>query len=460
VEHEISSQQSQTKLPERLAFGFYFFGQGLIYTLVAQFLLFYYTDYAFLPPLVISAVMFGGKIWDGINDPLFGIIVDKVRFKSGKRFLPWLKISTIAIPLTTILLFSIESVPSIGWRIALAILTYALWDLAYTMSDAPILGLSTTMSSNIKERGTLMTFAGAGGAFAMALSAIFLVPVFDKAGFFKASIAIAAIALITMGFVLIFGRERYYAKEAEQQDSGLSETWHYLIHNRYLLIFFTYRIISGSIAVSMITYMAKHCLGDVNYVSKVALFALPMIVLAYIAAPFLMKRFDKIILYRASALLSLGMYLVTFLIGYENSTLVVFSMSVIAALAIIPAILMGVIPQDCVEYGTFKTGIRKEGITFALQSFVAKLTAAFAAGLTGIFLHLIGYQGELEVQSAATIHNIWRVTFLVPMLGQLLAIGFLFAYNLRDRDVQLMSDANGGKISKDEALGLMSREYK
>ncbi len=48
----------------------------------------------------------------------------------------------------------------------------------------------------------------------------------------------------------------------------------------------------------------------------------------------------------------------------------------------------------------------------------------------------------------------------MPMLGQLLAIGFLFAYNLRDRDVQLMSDANGGKISKDEALGLMSREYK
>ena len=43
----------QTRMSERFSYGFYFFGQGLIYTIVSQYLMLYYTDYAYLPPLVI-----------------------------------------------------------------------------------------------------------------------------------------------------------------------------------------------------------------------------------------------------------------------------------------------------------------------------------------------------------------------------------------------------------------------
>lgn len=451
----------QTRMSERFSYGFYFFGQGLIYTIVSQYLMLYYTDYAYLPPLVISVILFGGKIWDAVNDTLFGLIMDKIRFKSGRRFKPWLKISTIAIPLTTIFLFTIDAVPGTGMRVVLAIITYALWDLAYTMCDAPILALSTAMTSNVKERGTLMTFSGVGGAMAMALSAIVLVPIFDSTGFFKASIVIAIVALITMSMVNIFCQERYHVQtDALTQTATLKDTWHYLRQNHYLLIYYAYRVVSGAITVSMLTYMAKYCLGDIKYMSIVALCSMPMILCVYIAAPFLMKRFDKIVLYRTCAILSMAMNLITWSIGYQNKTIVIICMAVIAALAILPAIMMGVLPQDCIEYGTFKTGIRKEGITFALQSFVAKLTAAFASAFTGIMLHLISYDGAAAAQSPATISNIWNCSFLIPLAGQLLAIGFLFAYHLKDRDVQLMSDANGGKITKEEALQRMSRQYR
>jgi len=456
-----TARMRQTTWPERFSYGFYFFGQGLIYTIVSQYLMYYYTDYVLLPPLVISVILFGGKVWDAVNDTLFGLLMDKLRFRSGKRFLPWLRISTVLIPLTTVLLFSIDKLPGLGWRVALAVLTYLLWDLAYTMCDAPILALSTAMTSNVKERGTLMTFSGIGGALSMALSAILLVPIFDSAGFFKAALVIAAVSLITMSFVCLICKERHHVKSAElQQAATLRETWQYLKGNRYLLLYYGYRVISGSISVSMLTFMTKYCLGDVNYVSKVAMTSLPMIFCVYAASPFLLKRFDKIVLYRASALLTISAYLFTFLVGYENRALVTFCMAVIAALAILPGIMMGVLPQDCIEYGTFKTGIRKEGITFALQSFVAKLTAACASGLTGILLHLIGYKGELAVQSASTVRGIWNCTFLVPLLGQVLAIGLLFVYDLRDRDVQLMSDVNGGRRTREDALAQMSRSYK
>ncbi len=451
---------SRTTMGQRLSYGLYFFGQGLIYTLVSQYLMYYYTDYALLPPLVVSVLLFGGKAWDAVNDTLFGMVVDKVRFKNGERFLPWLRISTVLIPLSTIALFSFEKVTSLPMRIVLAMFTYFLWDSAYTLSDTPILGLCTTLTDSVKERGTLMTFSGVGGAVSMMLCAIVLVPILDASGFFIATLIIAAVSFVTMSGVSVFCREKYHAQGARKQEASLRDTWTYLKGNRYLRLFYGYRVVSGILSVSMLTFMCKYCLGDVTAVAQIALYSIPMVLCLYLAAPFLMKRFDKIVLYRVCSCLSIVMYGLTFSLGYANKIRTIFCMSVIAALAILPGILMGVLPQDCVEYGTFKTGVRKEGITFALQSFVNKLNAAFAAGLTGIVLELIGYVGDLEVQSPATTQGIWSCTFLIPMAGQLLALGLLFRYDLRDKDVQLMSDANSGKCTREEALARMSRTYR
>lgn len=455
-----TNQTQQTTLRERFSYGFYFFGQGLVYTVVSQYLMYFYTDYALLPPLVVSVLLFGGKAWDAVNDTLFGLIVDKVRFKNGERFLPWLRISTVLIPLTTILLFSIDAVPSLTWRIILAMVTYFLWDTAYTLCDAPILGLCTTLTSNVKERGTLMAFSGVGGAMAMALSAIVLVPILDTAGFFKASLVIAIASMAAMSMVSVFCKERYHAEASRQPSASLRDTWAYLRGNRYLKLFYGYRILSGILSVSMLTFMCKYCLGDIKAVALVALYSLPMIFCVYAAAPALMKRFDKIVLYRVCICLTVVMYFITFSLGYGNKQRVIFCMAVIAALAILPGIMLGALPQDCVEYGTFKTGVRKEGITFALQSFVSKLNAAFAAAFTGIVLELIQYEGELAVQSAVTTQGIWNCTFLIPAAGQLLALWLLFRYDLKDKDVQLMSDCNSGSLSREEALAQMSRTYR
>lgn len=454
-------QITETKMSERVSYGLYFFGQGLIYTLVAQYLMMYYTDYALLPPLVISVILFAGKLWDAVNDTLFGLLMDRIRFKNNKRFKPWLKICSFAIPIATILMFSVDMVPNLTLRIVLAALTYVIWDLAYTMSDAPVLALATSMTTNVKERGTLMTFSGVGGATAMALSAIVLVPIFDSAGFFTACILIGIVTFCTMSAVSITCKERHNVNaEASQQSAGLRETIQYLKANHYLLLYYGYRIVSGAISASMLTFMAKWCLGDIKYVSVVALISIPLIICVYIASPFLLKRFDKIVLYRTCAILSVIVQLTTYFSGYQNKTAVIILMAVIAAISILPGIMMGAIPQDCVEYGTFKTGIRKEGITFSLQSFVAKFSAACASAIGGIVLHIISYDGSLEVQAPETIQGIWNACFLLPAVGFCLSIGFLFAYKLRDCDVQLMSDANCGKITKEEALAGFSRQYK
>lgn len=451
--------QYQTTKWERLAFSFYFLGQGFVYTICSQHLMFFYTEYVLLPPLVISSILFFEKIWDAINDALFGMIMDKIHFKSGLRFLPWLRLSTILLPLSTIALFSITDTIPLGWRIALAILTYALWDVAYTICDAPIYALSTAVTSDVKERSLVMTYSSVGGTVAAGLATIVLVPFFTANGFFKTSLIVGVIAFISMSMITVFAKERHNYQKKEDQVS-LKETWVYLKDNTYLQVFYLYRLVSGCLALQMLNYVAKYVFGNLNYIAYIAAFSILPILTLYILSPRLFRRFDKITVLRAGVGLGIIVNICNLCFGFQNDAVYMFFMTCAAVLAIIPSILFGSMPSDCIEYMTFKTGIRKEGITFAIQSFVAKTCAAFAGVFTGFVLNLIGYTNGGAGMNELSIVWMWRSTYVIPIFGGMLGLLILSRYHLRDKDVQLMADANAGKISKEEAEAQLSRTYK
>ena len=91
---------------EKISYGLYFMGQNVFYGLIG-YMTTYFTDIGITAALVAIVALIT-KVWDAINDPIFGMIMDKVNFKKGK-FLPWLRISVIAIPVATILLFIIPT---------------------------------------------------------------------------------------------------------------------------------------------------------------------------------------------------------------------------------------------------------------------------------------------------------------------------------------------------------------
>ena len=146
-----------TKPKERLSYYLYFCGQNAIYNLVASFL----TTYLMLSigGLVKTAgIMLAVKVWDAVNDAIFGVLFDKVKFKSGKKFVPWLKISLVFIPLTTVMLFAIPNNFSENAKLIWLAVSYILWDTAYTLCDVPIFGIITSMSENIDERNSIISY--------------------------------------------------------------------------------------------------------------------------------------------------------------------------------------------------------------------------------------------------------------------------------------------------------------
>ena len=120
---------------EKISYGLYFMGQNVFYGLIG-YMTTYFTDIGITAALVAIVALIT-KVWDAINDPIFGMIMDKVNFKKGK-FLPWLQISVIAIPVATILLFTIPTGIPMMAKIIWATLAYMLWDTAYTLCDVPI----------------------------------------------------------------------------------------------------------------------------------------------------------------------------------------------------------------------------------------------------------------------------------------------------------------------------------
>ena len=126
------------------------------------------------PALILfTAILLVPKIWDAVNDTLFGYIVDKTRFRNREKFLPWIRIGTALFGPAVILLFAIpRSLNSQIVKIAWFLIAYVIFDAAYTMLDAPVYALPTAMTTNIAERTRLISSNRFSGIFGGALATV------------------------------------------------------------------------------------------------------------------------------------------------------------------------------------------------------------------------------------------------------------------------------------------------
>ena len=150
---------------ERLSYWTYFVGQNIYYNITAAFISTYLAMQG-VSLTKVAVVLLIVKVWDAVNDPIFGFIFDKVRFKNGQKSLPWLRLAVALIPVVTIALFSIPSGLTEAGKLWWFGIAYVLWDTVYTLSDVPAYSMLTTMTANLSERTQLLSvnrvYSGAG----------------------------------------------------------------------------------------------------------------------------------------------------------------------------------------------------------------------------------------------------------------------------------------------------------
>lgn len=463
-----------TEPRERLSYYLYFAGQNAIYTLVSTFLTTYML-FVGVDPTKSGSVMIAVKIWDAVNDALFGVIFDSVHFKSGKKFMPWLKISTIFIPITTILLFVIPKGSSEAVKLGWFAIAYILWDTAYTLCDAPIYGIITSMTENLDERGTVLSYksiwSGVGTAFTTVVATVL---VSDKIGSTYGVVAIltAVFAAATMIPACFLLKERFGGENDEA--FTLRRMFGYLFKNKYLLIYYLGFFLHSScnVAGSMNLFVSYYLFHNELFSLVVGVLnVVPMLVISFLV-PKIIRKFDKMKFYLLCTLSTVVLSGIMYAVGYNS----IVAFIVLSTLRSIPLAAIGILTfmftPDCAEYGEFKSGYEAKGITFAIQTFMTKLTGAISGSLCLFILGIqsVGwvnydvdnFQQLNEIGANQTPHALnvlWFIYVMIPAIGDLLALITWLFYKLSDKDVQVMADCNSGKITKQEAEQLLSRKY-
>ena len=163
---EISNNKtSGIKFIDKIGYALGDVGSLLVFGLVNTFLQIFYTDKLGIAPLVVMLIMIIARVWDAINDPIWGRIVDNAAAKPGRRYKKWLVILALPLSFSAVLMF-LDVRGLFGWSnaacIVYAIVSYILFGMLYTGTNIPYGSMLSVVSSDDKERNALSVFRSIG----------------------------------------------------------------------------------------------------------------------------------------------------------------------------------------------------------------------------------------------------------------------------------------------------------
>ena len=442
---------THNKMQRKDLIGYFMFCMGfpIFNNFVDSYLDLYLTD------IGISAALIGilvgvAQIFDGLNDPVFGILVDKRPFHSGK-YRGWMLLAAIFMPLLTIFIFMIPDTISMNAKIIWAFISYLLYTIFYDAGDVPIFGAPMVMTSQIHERNILNGRRIFAGTIAVMLITVIAPQLYSKAGWLIAAVVISIFGFLLMFPFPLFFKEQDFAEETEQ--IPLRELITASTKNKYLFLYnIAILILKLANPVLILSpFVARYCIGNDTYSTVLyLLLMLPIIPFSLLIGK-ITEKIDKFNVLRICIIGCIVTSLLCWIVGYSNIVLLLI-FGLLRGIFFGPmTTLMYSFTSDIVEYGHYHTGKRSEGIALSFQTFCSKIGSGIQNTLAMSLLAVFGFISANPVQTAGAKNGIWIIFTLVPCVGYLISLFLLQKYKLRDRYVQIMESANIGEICLQEA---------
>lgn len=427
---------STSTLPRRLRlfYGIGEFGQQFSLCALNYFLLYFYTDVLGISAAAAGVLMLIAKFWDGINDPIMGLFID--RSKPGKEgkcrpfLLKW------ALP-AGVFLWLLFNAPNLSptLKLVYAYITYFGQDLCYTATGIAYTTLQARIASEPQDRVSLnqsRAFISMFAAIFVSSATMGLVTAMghgDEANGFRIVIGIYA-AILTLSYVVVY----FLTKGFDQQDVATEEELAAaakpkeqvpvkdallaLIKNNmwrwYILVGVLYSATS-SVTSGLLIYYVTNYMGNKGLSGLAGLCSM---VSGFLAIIFLGK-FTKKLGKNKTAVTGLAIALVCIVVRIVTGDKMVplyLAMLLISGFGMtLFSSLMVPNTMDCIEYGEWKTGVRNEALVMSAYSFGNKMGQGLGSSSIAFMLAAVGYDATLEVQSEACIAGIHNLGTLIPL---------------------------------------------
>ena len=416
-------------------------GRDMCYNLVTNFLLTYilFTKGLSAAQLgAITAIMVAARVFDALNDPIMGNIIEATHTKWGK-FKPWL---VIGVLLTSVVVTMVFSTDLKGWNfVVLFGVFYFSYSIAYTMHDISYWGMVPALSSDAAARDQYTSratlFAGIGGTLAS-----ILIPMLTtgntaiggsaNVAYKYVAVAISILMPLFLCFTLFGVKEHRETAKPEKSAGGLKQVINTIKENdqlRWIAIIFLIQqvgngIVIGGIGSTYIYFQFGYEGGLYSLFTTVGMSATAFLMVFY---PTISKKINRKKLMNIMAAIAVVGYVFMVLsymipsigfgllvVGYMLSNFGQYCYYLVMMISII----------NTVEYNQYKCGIRNEAIIASVRPFMTKMASALIVMITTasyVIFDVTSYTNKIsDLESASAMGTITEADKL-SQIGEILS---------------------------------------
>ncbi|GAB4564637.1 MAG: MFS transporter [Anaerolineales bacterium] len=409
----------------------------------------YLTDVVGIEPRLASLGALVGIVWDAVNDPLIGMLSDRVKSKLGRRrpFLLW-----FAFPfgLSFVMLWSAPNWESQVGLLIYVTLAFMISDTLTTLVAVPYYSLTPELTQNYDERTSLSSFRSVFqlvSAMVVVVSAPMIVDAImagggtQQQGFMAAGAVFGAIGALPLFLIGLFIRERFAAEAIEHEALSLRETLKLAWQNvpfRYAVGIYMFNWSAVDMVAITFPFFLLYWVAQGDLLAKITLFSVDFALesaffgvlmgVCVLFVPFWLwvsKRQNKIRAYIAGMAAWILVQLLIFTIQ-PGETNYMLTLAALAGIGVSAAyILPDSILPDVIEWDELRTRRRQEGIYYGIRTLIRKLTGAGVIFITLQILGWSGYQappeGVLQFQQSESA--LFMIRVMDSFIGAIILMG-------------------------------------
>jgi oligogalacturonide transporter len=355
-----------------------------------------------LPVVATTVIIFIGKLWDAVTDPIVGRISDKTRSRFGRRRIFFL-IGIIPVYLSFIMLFYSFGIDGVTAKIVYYTFSYMFFGTAFTIVMVPYNAILSDMTSDYNERTSFtmvrMLFSGGASLLSAVIPSVIIKSIGSDQngpqqipGYLVMALVFGAVFAASWLVAFLGTREK---KDLPEPEKITLKFWLSVFENKayrnFLGIFLSFQIAVDLVLALFIFYIDIVVLQYRNYEFIVGLLLVCSMLLMTVMSAIAKRKGKAFPLYIGIPVWMLSM--ISFI--WLDSSVSVVVLCVLAVLIAVGSSAGNLstwsMLTDIFDIDEIRTGTRREGIYSGVTTFLRKFASGVAVLLMGFGLQALGF---------------------------------------------------------------------